>query len=91
MSECPEAGCPASRPCPEHGPCQEDLDAFAHELADKIRRMVHKRCVNDTDGDGDCAACARNPEALCRQYTPEDEALLRAADLIDPTKEGDRG
>lgn len=67
------------------------IDAFAHELADKIRRMVHKRCVNDTDGDGDCAACARNPEALCRQYTPEDEALLRAADLIDPTKEGDRG
>ncbi len=23
-------------------------------------------CVNDTNGDGDCAACARNPEAPCR-------------------------
>lgn len=23
-------------------------------------------CVNDTDGDGNCAACARNPEAPCR-------------------------
>lgn len=25
------------------------------------------RCVNDTNGDGDCAACARNPDAPCRQ------------------------
>ncbi|MFF9525382.1 hypothetical protein ACF1DV_25885 [Streptomyces achromogenes] len=23
-------------------------------------------CLNDTDGDGDCAACARNPRASCR-------------------------
>jgi len=23
-------------------------------------------CVNDTDGDGNCAACARNPQAPCR-------------------------
>jgi hypothetical protein len=23
-------------------------------------------CANDTDGDGDCAACARNPDAPCR-------------------------
>jgi hypothetical protein len=23
-------------------------------------------CLNDTNGDGDCAACARNPEAPCR-------------------------
>ena len=23
-------------------------------------------CIKDTDGDGDCAACARNPEAPCR-------------------------
>lgn len=23
-------------------------------------------CVNDTDGDGNCPACARNPEAPCR-------------------------
>ncbi|GAA2554714.1 hypothetical protein GCM10010423_64860 [Streptomyces levis] len=27
-----------------------------------------KKCVNDNNGDGDCAACARNPEAPCRQY-----------------------
>lgn len=42
MSECPEAGCPALRPCPEHGPCQEDLDAFAHELAEQIREAAEK-------------------------------------------------
>jgi hypothetical protein len=29
--------------------------------------MVTYRCVNDTDGDGDCAACARDPQAPCRQ------------------------
>ncbi|MFF9268606.1 hypothetical protein [Streptomyces rochei] len=23
-------------------------------------------CVNDRDGDGNCPACARNPEAACR-------------------------
>lgn len=23
-------------------------------------------CVNDTDGDGNCAGCARNPDASCR-------------------------
>ncbi|MFJ6636589.1 hypothetical protein ACIQMR_35275 [Streptomyces sp. NPDC091376] len=29
--------------------------------------MTHiGQCVNDTDGDGDCAACARNPNAPCR-------------------------
>lgn len=32
------------------------------------------RCVNDTDGDGNCAACARNPQAPCRQ-TPEERLL----------------
>lgn len=30
-------------------------------------RNVHTRCVNDTDGDGNCAACARDPQAPCRQ------------------------
>ena len=29
--------------------------------------MAEVRCVNDTNGDGDCAACARNPNAPCRQ------------------------
>jgi hypothetical protein len=24
-------------------------------------------CINDTNGDGDCAGCARNPQAPCRQ------------------------
>lgn len=28
--------------------------------------MSETRCVRDTDGDGDCAACARNPHAPCR-------------------------
>ena len=35
-------------------------------------------CVNDTDGDGDCPACARNPEAPCR-VSARDEAL----DLVE--------
>jgi hypothetical protein len=29
-------------------------------------------CVNDTDGDGNCAACARNPEAPCRVSAREE-------------------
>jgi hypothetical protein len=28
---------------------------------------VSSECVNDTDGDGNCAACARNPQAPCRR------------------------
>ena len=31
------------------------------------RRLDRRRCVNDTDGDGNCPACARNPDAPCRQ------------------------
>lgn len=64
------------------------IDAFAHELAEKIRGQVELRCVNDSDGDGDCAACARNPQALCRQPTAEGQAVARAADLIDPAAKG---
>lgn len=60
------------------------IDAFAHELAEQIRGKVQRRCVNDSDGDGDCATCARNPQALCRQPTAEGQAFARAADLIDP-------
>lgn len=42
------------------------------------------RCLNDTDGDGNCAACARNPQALCRvaglqALADEFDALLRAS------------
>ncbi|MFF5471058.1 hypothetical protein [Streptomyces achromogenes] len=27
-------------------------------------------CLNDTNGDGNCAACARNPKASCRVAVP---------------------
>lgn len=60
------------------------IDAFAHELAEKIRGKIERRCVNDSNGDGDCAACARNPQAFCRQPTAEGQVFARAADLIDP-------
>lgn len=30
-------------------------------------------CENDTNGDGDCPACARNPEAPCRLPLPPAE------------------
>ncbi|MDX3314662.1 hypothetical protein P1S61_37545 [Streptomyces sp. ME08-AFT2] len=62
----------------------DEADAFAHELAEQQRGHIQKQCVNDSDGDGDCAACARNPEALCRQPTLEGHAIARIADLIDP-------
>jgi hypothetical protein len=29
-------------------------------------------CVNDTDGDGNCATCARDPQAPCRRPKPVD-------------------
>lgn len=29
--------------------------------------MANTYCVADTDGDGNCAACAHNPQALCRK------------------------
>lgn len=61
------------------------INAFAHELAEQIRHQIQKRCVNDSDGDGDCAACARNPDALCRQPTVEGRVIARVADLIDPS------
>lgn len=35
-------------------------------------------CVNDTDGDGDCAACTRNPQAPCR-VSARDEIFKRLA------------
>lgn len=40
--------------------------------------MTETRCVNDTNGDGDCAACARNPNAPCRQPMVDQEALTAA-------------
>jgi hypothetical protein len=44
------------------------------QINDIVEREPTTRCVNDTNGDGDCAACARNPDALCRQPTPCVEA-----------------
>lgn len=49
-------------------------DAFAALV--HIRAIVDRepatRCVNDdTDGDGDCAACAHNPNAPCRSASEE--------------------
>jgi hypothetical protein len=38
-------------------------------------------CVNDTNGDGDCAACAHNPEAQCRQ--PRAVVVYMALELTD--------
>lgn len=60
------------------------MNGYAHELAEQQWGQIQKRCVNDSDGDGDCAACARNPDALCRQPTPEGRAIARVANLIDP-------
>lgn len=57
--------------------------------AAKIRRAIPVHCVNDTDGDGDCAACARNPQALCRQPTEEGCVMASMADLIDPDKDNE--
>jgi hypothetical protein len=50
-------------------------------------------CVNDTDGDGDCAACARNPEAPCRWSVRE--RVLRFAEEnhsgLDPWTDPETG
>lgn len=44
-------------------------------------------CVNDTDGDGNCAACARNPDASCRRSV-NIEAILIGLFSIKHTPEG---
>jgi hypothetical protein len=46
-------------------------------------------CANDTDGDGNCAACARNPEAPCRTTDPETVTISKAfyAELIERSTE----
>lgn len=48
-------------------------------------------CVNDTDGDGDCAACARNPEAPCRVSAEEAarERVIYFLEYAFPSKGGD--
>lgn len=33
----------------------------------KVVKPREKECINDNNGDGDCAACANNPDALCRK------------------------
>lgn len=46
---------------------RDDMPAVRfHEVPESL-----KRCVNDTNGDGDCAACARNPQSPCRQLPGE--------------------
>jgi hypothetical protein len=37
------------------------------DFAEDAARRARGRCVNDTDGDGDCPACAHNPDVPCRQ------------------------
>ena len=37
------------------------------DFAEDAARRARGRCVNDTNGDGDCPACAHNPDAPCRQ------------------------
>ncbi|RSD21986.1 hypothetical protein [Amycolatopsis eburnea] len=48
----------------------EGMDVPYDHFADAILAAGWRpttRCVNDANGDGDCAACARNPDAPCRQ------------------------
>lgn len=46
--------------------------------------MSETRCINDTDGDGNCHACVRNPQALCRvPVTGEPEYLARIDRTLD--------
>ncbi|MBK3631594.1 hypothetical protein JHN52_01185 [Streptomyces sp. MBT97] len=57
----------------------------ARSVAYILRKLLAKerpirQCVNDTDGDGNCAACARNPEAFCRQPLTGRAASLAEAD-----------
>lgn len=40
--DCPEKGCPARRPCPEHGPCQEDIDAIRIDVPDEVADVLAK-------------------------------------------------
>ncbi len=48
----------------------EDLPlAWLSEALERLEELLgagRSRCTRDTDGDGDCAACARNPDAPCR-------------------------
>jgi hypothetical protein len=49
---------------PDH---DEPAGAAHLDFAEDAARRARGRCVNDTDGDGNCPACARNPDAPCRQ------------------------
>jgi hypothetical protein len=54
-------------------------------------RRTETRCINDTDGDGNCAACARNPYAPCRMvvHTPSD--VFEGARQQDETRAEAKG
>lgn len=49
--------------------------SYGPRFLNRIRAIVEResatRCVNDTNGDGDCAACAHNPNAPCRSASEE--------------------
>ena len=49
--------------------------------------MVSARCTRDTDGDGDCAACARNPQATCRM-TARETLTTTLTNLLARTRNG---
>lgn len=49
------------------GATGDDLGRAVLAVIDAAGWPPTTRCVNDTNGDGDCAACARNPNAPCRQ------------------------
>lgn len=47
------------------------VEKLAFSLRAIVERESATRCVNDTNGDGDCAACAHNPNAPCRSASEE--------------------
>lgn len=73
-----------------HDQLAANLGCGGCELRDRITAALPQlataspagRCANDTDGDGNCAACAHNPEAPCRQPLPD-----RAMPLSDTERQ----
>jgi hypothetical protein len=80
---CPVGNAPQRPAEPRTAPPTGERVPEAATEALRAASRVDSGCVNDTDGDGDCAACARNPKAACRQ------TLMTPAERheIDPTHE----
>lgn len=55
-TECPEAGCPALRPCPEHGPTQEGLGAHRAEV---LAAFVEQVAAELAGCCPECDACVQ--------------------------------